>query len=27
LDRLVALALGADGIAASMAFVHRPPNR
>jgi len=27
LDRLVALALGADGIAAAMAFVHRPPSR
>lgn len=26
LDRLVALALGADGIAAGMAFVHRPPS-
>ncbi len=25
LDRLVALALGADGIAAAMAFAHRPP--
>jgi len=24
-DRLVALALGADGVAAAMAFVHRPP--
>ena len=27
LDRLVALALGADGVAAAMAFVHRPPSR